>query len=175
MSILWKDWCWSGNSNTLATWYKELTHLKRPWCSEGLKTGEGDDRGWDGWMASPIWWTWVWVNSASWWWTGRPGVYGVSKSWTELNDWTELIADWTECKLELQAKKNRGSKRYFKSQTEIYSVCSVQFSHSVVSDSLQPHGLQHLRPPCPSLEFTQTQVHWVSDAIQPLILCHPLL
>ena len=52
---------------------------------------------------------------------------------------------------------------------------SVQFSHSVVSDSLQPHGLQHLRPPCPSLEFTQTQVLWVSDAIQPLILSSPYL
>ena len=36
--------------------------------------GEGDDRGWDGWMASPTWWTWVWASSGSWWWTGRPGV-----------------------------------------------------------------------------------------------------
>ena len=60
---------------TLATWCEELTHWKRPWCWERLKArGEGDDRGWDGWMASPIQWTWVWVNSGSWWWTGRPGV-----------------------------------------------------------------------------------------------------
>ena len=46
---------------------------------------------------------------------------------------------------------------------------SVQFSRSVMSDSLQPHGLQHTRPPCPHQlpEFTQTHVHWVSDAIQP--------
>ena len=53
----------------------------------------GDDRGWDGWMASPTQWTWVWVNSRSWWWTGRPGVliHGVTKSWTRLSDWTELI------------------------------------------------------------------------------------
>ena len=59
----------------LATWCEELTHLKRPWCWERLKAGgEGDDRGWDGWMASPTQWTWVWVNSRSWWWTGRPGV-----------------------------------------------------------------------------------------------------
>ena len=51
------------------------SHLKRPWCWERLKVGgEGDDRGWDGWMASPTQWTWVWVNSGSWWWTGRPGV-----------------------------------------------------------------------------------------------------
>ena len=48
-----KDWCWSWNSNILATWCKELTHLKRPWCRERLRAGgEGDDRGWDGWMAS---------------------------------------------------------------------------------------------------------------------------
>ena len=53
-------------SNTLATWRKELTHLKRPWCWERLRTGrEGDDGGWDGWMASPTRWTWVWVNSGS--------------------------------------------------------------------------------------------------------------
>ena len=59
----------------LATWFEELTHLKRPWCWEKLKVGgEGDDREWDGWMASPTQWTWVWVNSRSWWWTGRPGV-----------------------------------------------------------------------------------------------------
>ena len=66
---------WSWNSNTLATWQEELTHLKRPWCWKRLRAGgEGDDRGWDGWMASPTQWKWVWVNSRSWWWTGRPGV-----------------------------------------------------------------------------------------------------
>ena len=59
----------------LATSCEELTHWKRPWCWEGLGAGgEGDDRGWDGWMASPTWWAWVWVNFGSWWWTGRPGV-----------------------------------------------------------------------------------------------------
>ena len=68
LNIHWKDWCWSWNSSTLATWYEELTHLKRPWCWERLKAGgEGDDRGWDGWMTSPTQWTWVWVNSGSWW------------------------------------------------------------------------------------------------------------
>jgi len=87
-------------SNTLATWCKELTHLKRPWCWERLKAGgEGDNRGWDGWMTSPSQWTWVCVNSGSWWWTGRPGVLQsmgsqrVGHNWvTELN-WTEL--NWT--------------------------------------------------------------------------------
>ena len=54
---------------------------------------EGEDRGWDGWMASPTRWTWVWVNSGSWWWTGRPGVLrfmGSTRSRTRLSDWTEL-------------------------------------------------------------------------------------
>ena len=65
----------SWNSNTLATWCEELTHWKRPWCWERLKAGgEGDDRGWDGWMASLTQWMWVWVNSRSWWYTGRPGM-----------------------------------------------------------------------------------------------------
>ena len=74
-NIHWKDWCRSWNSNTLVTWCKELTHLKRSWCWERLKAGgEEVDRGWDGWMVSPTQWTWVWVNSKSWWWTGRPGV-----------------------------------------------------------------------------------------------------
>ena len=66
---------------------------KRLWCWEGLWAGgEGDDRGWDGWMALLTRWIWVWVNSGSWWWTGRPGVLQsmVSQSRTRLSDWTEL-------------------------------------------------------------------------------------
>ena len=56
--------CWSWTSNTLATWWEELTHWKRFWCWERLKAGgEGDDRGWDGWMASLTQWTWVWAKS----------------------------------------------------------------------------------------------------------------
>ena len=75
LGVHWKDWCWRWNSNNLATWCEELTHLKKPWCWESLRAGgEGDDRGWDDWMASPTQWTWVWVNSRSWWWTGRPGI-----------------------------------------------------------------------------------------------------
>ena len=68
VNIHWKDWCWSWN---LATWCEEQTLWKRPWCWERLKVGgEGDDRGWDGWMASPTRWTWIWVSSGSWWWIG---------------------------------------------------------------------------------------------------------
>ena len=92
MGVHWKDWCWSWNSNTLATWWEELTHWKRPWCWEGLEAGgEGDNRGWDGWMASPTWWTWVSVNSGSWWWTGRPGMLQFMRSQRVGHDWsTEL-------------------------------------------------------------------------------------
>ena len=75
---------------------EELTHWKRLWCWVGLGAGgEGDDRGWDGWMASPTRWTWVWVNSRSWWWTGRPGVLRFMRSQRVGDDWvTEL--NWTE-------------------------------------------------------------------------------
>ena len=97
LGFLWKEWCCSWNSSTLSTSCKELTHWKRLWCWEGLEAGgEGDDRGWDGWMASLTRWTWVWVNSGSWWWTGRPGVLRfmglqrVGHDWvTELN-WCPL-------------------------------------------------------------------------------------
>ena len=80
--------CWSWNSNTLATWCEELTHWKRPWCWERSKAGgEGNNRGWDGWMASPTRRTWVWPGSRRWWRTGD-AVQGVAKSWTRLSDWT---------------------------------------------------------------------------------------
>ena len=83
----------SWTSNTLATWCEELTDRKRPWCWERLKVGrEGDDRGWDGWMASLTRRTWVWASSVSWWRTGKPGVLQsvglqrVRHNWvTELN------------------------------------------------------------------------------------------
>ena len=58
LNLHWKDCCWSWNSDTLATWCEDLTHLKRPWCWARLKVGgEGDNRGWDGWMASSTRWT----------------------------------------------------------------------------------------------------------------------
>ena len=78
LGVHWKDWCWSWNSSTLATWCKELTHLKRPWCWSGRRRGLHRMRCW---LASPTQWTWVWVNSRSWWWTGRPGQ---RLNWTEL-------------------------------------------------------------------------------------------
>ena len=80
-----KGWCWSWNSNPLATWCKELTHLKKSW---GWKNWRREEKGW---MASLTQWTWVWVHSGSWWWTGRPGV--LQSMWSQRvgHDWeTEL-------------------------------------------------------------------------------------
>ena len=114
LNIYWKNWFWRWNSNTLATWCEELTHLKRHWCWERLKAGgEGDDREWDSLKAPLTQWRWVLVDSRSWRWTGRAGMLqslGL-QSQTQLSDWTEL--NWTvKC-----------------------------FSLSVVSDSLRPYGL----------------------------------
>ena len=89
----WTQFCSISHSSSC----EELTHWKRPWCWEGLGAGgEGDDRRWDGWMASPTRWAWVWVNSGSWWWTGRPGMLQFMGSQRVRHDWvTEL--NWTEC------------------------------------------------------------------------------
>ena len=82
----------SESCNTLATWCEELTPWKRSWCWEGMKVGgEGDDKGWDGWMASPTQWTWVWASSGNWWKIEKPGVLQSMGSQTVRHDWaTEL-------------------------------------------------------------------------------------
>ena len=94
LNIHWRDWCWSWNSNTLVIWFEELPHLKKPWCWERLMAGgEGDSRGWDGWMVSPTQWTWVWVSCGSWVMVREAwcaAVQEVAKSRTWLSDWTEL-------------------------------------------------------------------------------------
>ena len=87
-------------------WCKQLTHLTRLWCWERLRAGgERDNRGRDGWMASPTQWTWVWVDSGSWWWTGGPGmlqfmgsqrvghVWAIELNWMEKE--TQKIDSWT--------------------------------------------------------------------------------
>ena len=91
-----KDWCW--NSNTFATWWEELTHLKGPWCWERLKEGgEKDDRGWDGWMASLTRWTWVWVSSRNWWWTGKPGLLQSMGLQRVGHEWACKLTDTYIC------------------------------------------------------------------------------
>ena len=111
LGVHWKDWCWSWNSNTLATWCKELTHWKRPQWWEGLGAGgEGDNRGWDGWMASLTRWAWVWVNSGSLWWTWRPGVLRFMGLQRVRHDWaTEL--NWTEYFMHLIRETSKGYKQ----------------------------------------------------------------
>ena len=82
----WKDWSWT--SNTLTTWCEELTLQKNPWCWERLKAGrEGQNRGWDGWMASPTWWTWVWANL---------GVGDGQGSLMCCSPWSHKESDMTE-------------------------------------------------------------------------------
>ena len=110
LGVHWKDWCWSWNSNTLATWCEDLTHLKRPWWWERMRAGEeGDNGGWDGWMASPTQWTWVWVDSGSWWWTGRPGVLRfmglqrVRHNWATEVNWKGL--EWNPFRLRICSYK----------------------------------------------------------------------
>ena len=109
----------SWNSNTLATWCEELTHWKRPWFWERLKAGgEGDDREWDGWMASLNQWTWVWVNSGSWWWTGKPGVLWSMRSQRVGHDWaTELNRMDLQCCVSFRCTAQWSSYTY----TCIYS------------------------------------------------------
>ena len=106
LNIHWKDWCWSWNSNTLATWWEELTHLKRPWCWERLKLGEGDNKGWDGWMASPTQGTKslsmlreLVMDSEAW----CAAVHGVIKSqmWLTKLNWTELNTYLNACSKEM--------------------------------------------------------------------------
>ena len=110
-----QSWIFTGgwDSSSLATWCEELTHWKRPWCWERLKAGEGDDREWDGWMASLTQWPWAWVNSGSWWWTGKLQVccspWGCKESdW--LSDWTEWtkqrsLLSWRKCSVALPPKQ----------------------------------------------------------------------
>ena len=111
VNIHWKDWCWSWTSNTLTTWWEEVTHLKRPWCWERLRVGgEGDDWGWDSWTTSPTQWTWVWVNSGCWWPTGRPGVLQSMESQRVRHDWaTEM--NWNEPGFQVEAGNLKLSKK----------------------------------------------------------------
>ena len=86
-------WCWSWNSNTLATWCEELTTGKDPDAGKDWRQEEKGttDRGWNGWMASLTQWMWVWASSGSWWWTGKPGMLqstGSQRVWASELNWS---------------------------------------------------------------------------------------
>ena len=114
--------------------------------------GEGDDRGWDGWMASLTRWMWVSVDSRSWWWTGRPGVLRFRGSKRVGHDWvTDLI--WSD--------------NIYPSSVQFSSVAqSCSTLCNPMNCSTTRLSVHHQLP-----EFTQTHIHRVSDAIQP---SHPL-
>ena len=89
-----------------------MTHWKRPWCWEGLGAGgEGDDRGWDDCMASLTQWTWVWVDSRSWWWTGRPGVLRFMRSQRVGHDWA-TEPNWTQKRVRLTARRRLSPSKW---------------------------------------------------------------
>ena len=154
-----KDWCWGWNSNTLATSCEELTHWKRPWCWEGLGAGgEGDNRGWDGWMASLTRWTWVWVDSSSWWWTGRPGVLWFTGSQRVGYDWaTELNWTFRSEHLHLFYNLSRG-------QWGEWSFAGLPGNQWANLKSILPTPGKHLHPlhPLPA----------VKTAAMSCLLCH---
>ena len=142
LGVHWKDWCWGWNSNTLATLCKELTHLKKPWFWERLTAGgEGDDRGWDGWMASPIQWTWVWVNLGV---DDGQGGLGCCGSWgRKESDFTGRL-NWTQGQNNQEALKMK--------MISIQQTLSVKL-HSTSSQILL---LPMLFPSKPSSQSRQT-------------------
>ena len=74
---------------------RRIDSLEKLWHWDGLGAGgEGDDWGWDGWMASQTRWTWVWVNSRRWWWTGRPGMLQFMGSQRVGHDWATEVSEW---------------------------------------------------------------------------------
>ena len=86
---------------------RRVDSWKRPWCWEGLGAGgEGDDRGWDGWIASPTRWTWVWVNPGSWWWTGKPGVLRFMGSQKVGHGWA-IELNWRDYIIKVLNRRNK--------------------------------------------------------------------
>ena len=124
-----------------------MTHLKRPWCWERLNMGgEGHDRGWDGWMASPTRWTWVCASSRSWWWTGRPGVMQSMRSQRVGHDWVAEL-NWTDgvrvCGLDIF--NGQHNSRLF-SRLSRMSVSSPQDKESIIDTQKKKEGKKKQAP-----------------------------
>ena len=147
LGVHWRDWYWSWNSNTLATWCEELTHLKRPWCWERLRAGgEGYNKGWDGWIASPTQWTWVG-------WT--PGVGDGQGGLACCCSWGRKELDMTERLNGTELWTVLSFKTYHRPKAEPGFLClsqiPIELSHCVIdgkcgTNCMSPSS-SHERPP----------------------------
>ena len=131
---------------------------------------EGDYREWDGWMASPTWWTWVWVNPGSWCWTGRPGELQSMGSWRVWHDWVAKL-NWTELNSPIPVHFSSLIPKMLMFTLAISSFSSVTQSCLTLYDPMN-RSTPGLPVHHQLLQFTQTHAHRVGDAIQP---SHPLL
>jgi len=163
-----------GKAETPILWpsLAELTHWKRLWCWEGLGAGgEGDDRGWDGWMASPTRWIWVWVNSRSWWWIGRPDVLQFMGSQRVEHNWATELTDWTDHRGRKKEKKKFKIQRIYRTSQ---SIRIIVFLESLLSESFPSLGVTvHLTSlGCPPTLCWSLDVLWgSSDSNLVLLLC----
>ena len=143
--------------NSYESLCEELTHWKRLWCWEGLGAGgEGDDRRWDGWMASPTRWMWVWMNSGSWWWTGRPGMLQFMGSQRVGHNWaTEL--NWTDeyllgkSSFPVNMSLHMPTKKW-----QFQMLCSICYRTGVVKYNLQVFVLKDIQIRCPITQELST-------------------
>ena len=166
-------------TSTLATSCEELTHWKRPWCWEGLGAGgEGDDRRWDGWMASLTSWAWIWVNSGCWSRTGRPvvlwlmGLQRVRHDWvTELNWTDDPICVWYEVKVWLHFL-SYGFCNYPNTICwKDYSIGNESFSFCCFHDFLFIFGFHQFIMLYLSWESFYTYLIWVVECFWSLDKC----
>ena len=176
----------------LATWWEEPTHWERPWCWERLRAGgKGDDRGWDGWVASLTQWTWVWANSRRWWKTGKPGMLqsrssqSVRQNWATEQQLSELLKtpvvfhmfglcdllpisfkslQFNSAAPDTIPKSPLQSREQCPSNSH-YILYMCMLNCSVMSNSLWSHGLSPTRLLCP----------WDSPGKNTGVGCHFLL
>ena len=162
-----------------------MTHWKRLWCWERLGAGgEGDDRGWDGWMASLTRWTWVWVNSGSWWWTGRPRVlrfmgsqrvgHDWATNWTKRKHYTlkrETIDNWAQGKLKTSNLKS--------SQTKCNFECGIQLAFNRILRACFPGSPVVKNPFCKAKDTSsipglwRSHMQWGNWAHVPQLVSQP--
>ena len=166
-----KSWICIGRTDVeaklqyLVTWYEELTHLKRPWCWKDWGQEENEVIGWHHGLNKHK------FEEGSWWWTGRPGVlWSMGSQRVGHNQVTEL----TELKSGDYQSWHKGQSTHMLSTRDVHTleISSEQLSHSVLSDSLWPHGLQHISNSWSFLKLMSIELVMPSNH---LILCCPLL